>query len=252
MTPETDQTASPAGDKIAADGNAGDKKAGTKEGNKPRAGVPVWRTGKPDAFLAAAVDVARAAIEGIAPAEQIGRHLAAKSEGDRLVTHLFESKLAGYGGWQWYAVLTRNSRSKVVTVDELGLLPSEDSILAPEWIPWAERVRPGDEQGDDELAAAAGTVPPEDAAGADVTLDALDAAESDDDSDEESDDDSDEDSDDDAPEDDSDDADGNADGAGDEYDADDVDDDDSDDDADVPRAATEDAPDDELPAAQAD
>lgn len=241
MTPETDQTASPAGDKIAAaDRNAGDKKAGTKEGNKPRAGVPVWRTGKPDAFLAAAVDVARAAIEGIAPAEQIGRHLAAKSEGDRLVTHLFESKLAGYGGWQWYAVLTRNSRSKVVTVDELGLLPSEDSILAPEWVPWAERVRPGDEQGEDEIAAAVWTAPPEDAAGADAPLDALDAAESEDDSD------------DDAPEDDSDDADG----AGDEYDADDVDDDDSadpdDDDDDVPGAATDGAPDDELPAAQAD
>ena len=151
MTPETDQTASPLGVSAAGGSSAAvDKKAGTKVGSKPRAGVPVWRTGKPDAFLAAAVDVARAAIEGIAPAEQIGRHLAAKSEGDRLVTHLFESKLAGYGGWQWYAVLTRNSRSKVVTVDELGLLPSDDSILAPEWIPWAERVRPGDEQGEDE------------------------------------------------------------------------------------------------------
>jgi hypothetical protein len=34
----------------------------------------------------------------------------------------------------------------VVTVNELGLLPSEDSILAPEWVPWAERVRPEDEQ----------------------------------------------------------------------------------------------------------
>ena len=234
MTPETDQTASPAGNKTAAGG----KKAGTKDGSKPRTGVPVWRTGKPDAFLAAAVDVARAAIEGIAPAEQIGRHLAAKSEGDRLVTHLFESRLAGYGGWQWYAVLTRNSRSKVVTVDELGLLPSDDSILAPEWIPWAERVRPGDEQGEEELAAAAGTAPPEDTAGAD----ALDAAESEDDSDGGA-----EDSDD-APEDDSDDADGNADGAGDEYDADDVDDDDDD----VPGVDTGDAPDDETPAAQAD
>ncbi|KUM36945.1 DUF3027 domain-containing protein [Arthrobacter sp. EPSL27] len=125
------------------------------EGSKPRAGVPVWRTGKPDAVLAAAVDAARAAIEGIAPAEQIGAHLAAKSEGDRLVTHLFESKLPGYGGWQWYAVLTRNSRSKVVTVNELGLLPSADSILAPEWVPWAERVRPEDEQGEEEPAAPA-------------------------------------------------------------------------------------------------
>ncbi|MFJ4170136.1 DUF3027 domain-containing protein [Paenarthrobacter sp. NPDC089714] len=113
---------------------------------KPRAGVPVWRTGKPDSYLAAAVDVARQAVEGIANRREVGAHLGAKSEGDRVVTHLFESKLAGYGGWQWYAVVTRNSRSKIVTVSELGLLPSEDSILAPEWVPWAKRVRPEDEK----------------------------------------------------------------------------------------------------------
>ncbi len=118
-------------------------------GSKPRAGVPVWRTGKPDAVLAAAVDVARTAVEGITAAQQVGRHLAARSEGDRLVTHLFESLLPGYPGWQWYAVVTRNSRSKVVTVDELGLLPSEDSVLAPAWVPWAERVRPEDAQGEE-------------------------------------------------------------------------------------------------------
>ena len=124
-----------------------------KPASRPRAGVPVWRTGKPDAVLAAAADFARTAVEGIAPASQIGRHLGAKTEGDRVVTHLFESRLAGYQGWQWYAVLTRNSRSKVITVNELGLLPSEDSILAPEWVPWAERVRPEDAQ-EDEIADA--------------------------------------------------------------------------------------------------
>jgi hypothetical protein len=127
-----------------------ESKAAPKTPRK-RAGVPVWRTGKPDAVLAAAVDVARTAIEGIAKASEIGEHLAARTEGDRLVTHLFESKLPGYVGWQWYAVLTRNSRSKMITVNELGLLPSEDSILAPEWVPWAERVRPEDAQ-DDALA----------------------------------------------------------------------------------------------------
>jgi hypothetical protein len=145
MTPEPDQNAG----KTPGPTTAGSSTAGSKEGSKPRTGVPVWRTGKPDAVLAAAVDVARAAVEGIAPAQQIGRHLGARTEGDRLVTHLFESKLSGYLGWQWYAVLTRNSRSKVVTVNELGLLPSEDSVLAPEWIPWAERVRPEDAQGDE-------------------------------------------------------------------------------------------------------
>ncbi|MHC6594535.1 DUF3027 domain-containing protein [Arthrobacter sp. C152] len=138
MNPEADLPGAPVQGQAA--------KAPAKAAAKRKAGVPVWRTGKPDAFLAAAVDAARTAIEGITPAATIGPHLAAKSEGDRLVTHLFESRLPGYAGWQWYAVLTRNSRSKVVTVNELGLLPSEDSILAPEWVPWAERVRPEDAQ----------------------------------------------------------------------------------------------------------
>jgi hypothetical protein len=131
--------------------------------SKKRTGVPVWRTGKPDAVLAASVGVARTAIEGIAKASEIGEHLAARTEGDRLVTHLFESKLPGYVGWQWYAVLTRNSRSKVVTVSELGLLPSEGSILAPEWVPWAERVRPEDAQNEDVQTDDAQTDVPEEA-----------------------------------------------------------------------------------------
>jgi hypothetical protein len=133
---------------------------------KPRTGIPVWRVGKPDAFLAAAVDVARNAVETIAKPGEIGPHIAARSEGERVVTHLFESRLAGYGGWQWYAVVTRNSRSKVVTVSELGPLPSEDSILAPEWVPWAKRVRPEDEATEaEELAEEAGVPVVEDDGG---------------------------------------------------------------------------------------
>ena len=164
MTQEPDQLPAPdAGSTVPA----GPKGTGSKQGSRPRAGVPVWRTGKPDAFLAAAVDVARTAVEGIAPAEQIGEHLGARSEGDRLVTHLFESRLPGYLGWQWYAVLTRNSRSKVVTVDELGLLPSEDSILAPAWVPWAERVRPEDAQADEAAETPSGSEAPSQVSDAD-------------------------------------------------------------------------------------
>lgn len=144
MTSESAQDTKAGPEAAQAPGN-GEAPARKPVATKPRTGLPVWRTGKPDAFLAAAVDAARVAVEGIASPGEVGAHLGAKSEGDRVVTHLFESRLAGYGGWQWYAVLTRNSRSKVVTVSELGLLPSEDSILAPEWVPWAKRVRPEDE-----------------------------------------------------------------------------------------------------------
>ncbi|PRB42732.1 hypothetical protein CQ020_08960 [Arthrobacter sp. MYb23] len=144
MTSESAQDTKAGPEAAQAPGN-GDAPARKSGAVKSRTGLPVWRTGKPDAFLAAAVDAARVAVEGIANPGEVGAHLGAKSEGDRVVTHLFESRLAGYGGWQWYAVVTRNSRSKIVTVSELGLLPSEDSILAPEWVPWAKRVRPEDE-----------------------------------------------------------------------------------------------------------
>ncbi len=147
-SPEENGTGAAPATAATADTGAGRKPATAK----PRAGIPAWRVGKPDAFLAAAVDVARNAVETIAKPNEIGPHIAARSEGERVVTHLFESRLAGYGGWQWYAVVTRNSRSKVVTVSELGLLPSEDSILAPEWVPWAKRVRPEDEAVPEELA----------------------------------------------------------------------------------------------------
>ena len=31
-----------------------------------------------------------------------------------------------------------------VTVDEVVLLPGPDAIVAPAWVPWRERIRPGD------------------------------------------------------------------------------------------------------------
>ncbi len=110
---------------------------------------PARRTAKLDLVLAAAVDRAREGVQEIAPTEQIGAHVGSYADGDRLVTHRFEAKLAGYVGWQWYATLARVPRGKEATVCEVGLLPSEKSLLAPEWVPWADRVRP------EEVAAAA-------------------------------------------------------------------------------------------------
>jgi len=129
---------------------------------------PARRAAKLDAVLAAAVDSARAGVLAIAPAEQVGAHVGAWPEGERLVLHRFEARLAGYGGWQWYATVARVPRGKQATVCEVGLLPSEDSLLAPEWVPWADRVRPedvpqpetpADEEADGEPAADAETDP---------------------------------------------------------------------------------------------
>jgi hypothetical protein len=101
------------------------------------------RAAKLDSALAAAVDVARSALDDIDPAD-IGEHLEAFSEGERLVTHLFDCKLAGYRGWRWAVTVTRVSRSKQVTICETVLLPGPDALRPPSWVPWQERLQPGD------------------------------------------------------------------------------------------------------------
>jgi hypothetical protein len=96
-----------------------------------------------DQVCAAAVDLARSAITEVDPSD-VGDHLRATAEGDRLVAHLFECLMAGYRGWRWAVTVTRAPRSKHVTVCETVLLPGPDALLAPSWLPWQERLQPGD------------------------------------------------------------------------------------------------------------
>ncbi len=97
-----------------------------------------------DATLAAAVDIARAAAVDVAEGGAVGDHLGAEPDGDRVVTHFFGCLSAGYRGWRWAVTLARAPRSRTVTVSEVHLLPGGDSVMSPGWLPWAERIRPGD------------------------------------------------------------------------------------------------------------
>lgn len=98
-----------------------------------------------DAVLIGAVDLAReAAIEAADDVDAVGDHLSATAESDRLVTHLFACAMPGYRGWVWSVSLARAPRQKVATVCEAHLVPADDALLAPAWVPWADRVRPGD------------------------------------------------------------------------------------------------------------
>ncbi|MFI8349950.1 DUF3027 domain-containing protein [Streptomyces sp. NPDC085596] len=102
------------------------------------------RSRTPDRLCAEAIDLARTAAEEAAAPGVVGEHIGLVSEGDRLVTHFFECKEPGYRGWRWAATVARASRAKIVTLDEVVLLPGRDALLAPEWVPWSERLRPGD------------------------------------------------------------------------------------------------------------
>jgi hypothetical protein len=97
-----------------------------------------------DARCAEAVDLAREVAEELAGPGEVGEHLGVEADADRVVTHYFECLARAYTGWRWAVTVARASRAKVVTVDESVLLPGPDALRPPEWLPWSERLRPGD------------------------------------------------------------------------------------------------------------
>lgn len=102
------------------------------------------RSRTPDRLCAEAVELARAAAEEAARPGKVGDHVEVVADGDRVVTHYFLCEDPGYRGWRWAVTVARASRAKAVTLDETVLLPGPDALLAPEWVPWSERLRPGD------------------------------------------------------------------------------------------------------------
>ena len=92
----------------------------------------------------AAIQLARHALEEVTDPITVGEYVAAAPDAERLVTHLFDCTLSGYRGWRWAVTLSRVPRGRTATVCEVELLPGEEALLAPAWVPWAERLEPGD------------------------------------------------------------------------------------------------------------
>lgn len=99
---------------------------------------------KVDAVLSAAVDQARAAAEEVSGVGDVGEYLGYSDVSERLGSHRFATTGPGYRGWHWTVTVARIARSRNATVCEVELLPGEDALLAPAWVPWAERLSPGD------------------------------------------------------------------------------------------------------------
>ena len=99
---------------------------------------------KPDPTLKGALDLAREAAESIAEAGTVGDHLGMEMVQDRVATHYFACTAKAYPGWRWAITVARVPRSKVVTVSETNLVPGDGALLSPQWLPYADRLAPGD------------------------------------------------------------------------------------------------------------
>lgn len=107
----------------------------------------------PDPICAQAVDLARRAItetlDDVAAgtgvhADQVGDHRGVTAEIADSATHRFAAHVSGYVGWEWVVTLVRAPQDSSPSVADVVLLPGEGALVAPAWVPWQERIAPGD------------------------------------------------------------------------------------------------------------
>ncbi len=89
-----------------------------------------------------ALDLALRAAQEEAGPDAVGDFVESVVEAEGMRTHYFDSRSRGYRGWRW--AVTVVELDGATTVSEVVLLPGDSSVLAPAWVPWQDRVRPGD------------------------------------------------------------------------------------------------------------
>ncbi|MDM4763730.1 DUF3027 domain-containing protein [Galbitalea sp. SE-J8] len=88
---------------------------------------------------AALAELARSAALEIAPAASVGDLVDTIDEGENVLSLQFDCLLPGYPGWRWTVSVARLEGLEP-SVLEAELLPAEGALLAPDWVPWSERL----------------------------------------------------------------------------------------------------------------
>ena len=92
-----------------------------------------------------ALDIAKqAVIEDAGKREYVGEFYSVDSDEERIATYLFEAKLPGYDGWCWAVTVAKVDEQSAPTICDVVLLPGTKALLAPNWIPYSQRIQPGD------------------------------------------------------------------------------------------------------------
>jgi len=93
----------------------------------------------PDAASINYTDLAREALLEVTPESTVGAPVGTVDEGDGVVSVLFANRLPGYPGWRWTVSVAKVGDNEP-TVLEVELMPGDGSLVAPEWVPWSERL----------------------------------------------------------------------------------------------------------------
>lgn len=90
-------------------------------------------------------DIARAVAMDVADEpEQVGDVVNAIELGDNVTDFRLSADVRGYEGWQWSVTLYHDAEVGTWTVNESSLVPTDDALVPPAWVPWKDRLEPTD------------------------------------------------------------------------------------------------------------
>ena len=80
-------------------------------------------------------------------ASQVGTFVSVDYDDEnRVATYLFDADIKGYRGWRWCVTVAKVDEDATPTVCDVVILPGPDSLLAPDHIPYRDRIQPEDIQ----------------------------------------------------------------------------------------------------------
>ena len=85
-------------------------------------------------------NIAKEALLSEFDSAEVGEFIEAIHDEEFATSYLFESLLKGYKGWRWSVTLTQTDAKHEPTVSEILMLAGPDSVVAPKWVPWSERL----------------------------------------------------------------------------------------------------------------
>lgn len=89
--------------------------------------------------------IAKAVLDEVADSpEQVGDFVSAIDMGDNVTDFRFVANVRGYEGWHWSVTLFHDEDADAWTVNESSLVPTDEALMPPKWIPWKDRLLPSD------------------------------------------------------------------------------------------------------------
>jgi hypothetical protein len=83
---------------------------------------------------------AEVAAKAAALPKELGTFIESIEDGEGITSYFWNAAQPGYVGWRWSVTVSQIDPSSEPTLCEVVLTAGEDSLAAPAWVPWSERL----------------------------------------------------------------------------------------------------------------